>query len=231
MPVIEGRRVAPPRVSSTEWEHAPRVLVLDADGESASFSATAIAAAGLLLIGSYERSAAALAALEDQAVDVALVDPAAWGPGVIRELRAARPSTRVLAASLHAMLEHVLACLAAGAAGYVTKNRDGAQLAQQVQEAAQGHAPFSADVGTLLLPLLCERRGVRLPPSALTQRERQVLSLLSNGHTYGSVAAALGVGVGTVQSHVKNLYRKLEVCSKAEAVTVAVRQGLLTGPR
>ena len=62
---------------------------------------------------------------------------------------------------------------------------------------------------------------------SLTAREREVLALLAEGHAYGDIAAALSIGTGTVQNHIKALYRKLEVSSKAEAVSVAMRAGLL----
>lgn len=61
----------------------------------------------------------------------------------------------------------------------------------------------------------------------LTDRERDVLTLLAQGHTYPDVARALGIGLGTVQTHVKTIYRKLDIASKAEAAVAAQRLGLV----
>jgi DNA-binding CsgD family transcriptional regulator len=64
-------------------------------------------------------------------------------------------------------------------------------------------------------------------PGVLTRREREVLVLLAKGATYAEVASMLGIGVGTVQGHVKRIYSKLEIGSKAEAAALAQRMGLL----
>jgi two-component system nitrate/nitrite response regulator NarL len=160
-------------------------------------------------------------------VDVIVVDPEPWGPCAIAQLQAVAPHTPVLAMTAQVELEYVLACLEAGAAGYLTKPIDPSQFVRALRDAIEGLTPLSADVGKLLLPLLRNRRSPVVHGVDLTDRERNVLGLLVNGHAYADIADALGIGVGTVQSHVKNLYRKLNVCSKAEAATIAVEQGLL----
>jgi DNA-binding NarL/FixJ family response regulator len=204
----------------------PRVLVLDPDPVRGSAVSSALSDSGHDVVGCCEQPQSALDGLGREAADVVLVDAGTW-PCLIGCLLDACRSARVLATSRRPTLAEILAALDAGASGYVTRSDDHAQLARHVRDAAHGLAAFSADVATLLMPLLVDRRASRSPRTALTPREHDVLDLLARGHAYVSVAEALGLGLGTVQSHVKNLYRKLEVSSKAEAVMVAVQQGLL----
>lgn len=158
-----------------------RVLVLDSDANAGAAAVLALTAGGQTVVGHHLRPEAALAALTEAGVDVVAIDPMPWAPALIGELRRACPAARVLAASPRPTLAHVLECFDAGAAGYVTKTATHRHLARHVREAARGLTPLSAEVGTLLLPLLRERRGPRPAPTALTRRERQVLGLLAHG--------------------------------------------------
>lgn len=116
----------------------------------------------------------------------------------------------------------VLAALEAGAAGYVLKDEDPAQVVRALQEAVQGRTPISSGVAGHLLRALHPA-----PPEVhLTPRERDVLIGLARGLTYAETAAALGLGIGTVQSYVKQLYGKLGVSSKTQACAWAIRHGM-----
>ncbi len=202
------------------------VVLLDAAGTNAALSERPIAL-GVNVLDHCDAIESALDVLTGIAPDVVIVEPSPWGPRVITRLQAATRAP-VLVISARPQLDHVLACLDAGAAGYLTADLDATQWKRALQDAAEGRAPLSADVSKLLLPLLRDRRETVEPPVDLTDRERNVLSLLVHGHAYAAIADALGIGLGTVQSHVKNLYRKLDVCTKAEAATIALRQGLLS---
>lgn len=169
----------------------------------------------------------ALALLTAIAPEVIVIDPIPWGACVISQLRSVTKAP-VLVMSARLELEHVLACLEAGAAGYVTTQLDATHLVRALRDVIDGQTPLSANVSTLLRPLLRDRRMEQQHAVGLTDREHSVLSMLVNGHAYAAIADALGIGLGTVQSHVKNLYRKLDVCTKAEAATIAFRHGLLS---
>ena len=122
----------------------------------------------------------------------------------------------------------------AGASGYILKEMTPAALVDAVVQAAQGGAPLSPSVASAILATYRERCGseptsqtVRLDVADLTPRELDVLRLLCDGSTYVNVAAALGIGVGTVQSHVKSIYGKMGVASKTELASAARRRRII----
>lgn len=204
----------------------PGVLIVDSDTLYAARLERSLHENAIRVVHRCEQLHRALELFERETTDVVVVDPHPWGAPAISRLTAALP-VPVVVNSTGLCVARVLACLDAGAVGYLTKDEDATRLAQHVRDAVDGGAPFSADIGSLLLPILrdCPREAPGLV--ALTAREKHILGLLVQGHAYASIGIALGIGLGTVQSHIKNLYRKLEVCSKAEAVAMAMQHGLL----
>ena len=204
-------------------------MVIEDDDTYRSALATSLAAAGHDVVGSWARAEEALAGAVDARPDVAVVDlmlPDMAGAEAIRRLRRLLPELKVLVLTAYVDKERILECLAAGAEGYLLKGTRLKNIALSVADVRDGHAPVSPEVARHLV----DGARQKTPTTAfdLTERERDVLVLLAEGHAYGSIAGALGIGTGTVQSHIKNLYRKLEVSSKAEAVSVAMRAGLLS---
>ncbi len=120
----------------------------------------------------------------------------------------------------------MLAAIRAGAHGYLLKEWTPTQIVNAIRSAAVGGAPMSPSIARLVLESLRERTQDDEGPE-LTGREREVLALLCEGRTYREVGAALEIAVGTVQTHVKMIYGKLEVASKAELAAVAFRRGLI----
>jgi DNA-binding NarL/FixJ family response regulator len=157
--------------------------------------------------------------------DVALVDiglPDISGTIVIAELR--RRGCVPVAFTVFDDAKTILAALRAGARGYILKSTPTERILPQLREALAGGMPLSPAVASLVVETMlssteAERR--------LTERETELLALLARGATYAQCASALGIGVGTVQSYVKNIYGKLDVSSKAEAAVAAVRLGLV----
>jgi DNA-binding NarL/FixJ family response regulator len=167
--------------------------------------------------------ASAAAALEAPAgYDLAIVDlglPDRDGTAVIAELARRTPSLRAVAFTLFDDRATVLGAVDAGAVGYILKEEPLERVVTQLEECLDGGTPISSRVARYLFEL------GRVAPShtALTHREEELLACLSRGYTYDECAASLGVKLGTVQSHVKNLYRKLEVTTKTEAAAWATR--------
>lgn len=165
---------------------------------------------------------------EGQPCDVALVDlglPDGSGLEVLRRLAVERPAAACVAFTVFDDEETVLAALRAGARGYLLKSTPMSELPALLREAQGGGAPMTPVVARLVLDAL-----VPAPQPSddgpLSPREREVLRLLARGHTYAAAGQALGIGLGTVQGHVKSIYHKLQVASKAEAALAAVRLGL-----
>ncbi len=179
-------------------------------------------------------SALAVALSRKIAVDVAVVDvdlPGLSGIEAVRRLAAARPEVHCLMFTVSDHDDGVFRALEAGACGYLLKSTDASRLVERIVEVAGGGAPMSPGIARRVLARF---RGPRPPMASdaspvtnLTPRELEVLEMLGRGLTYGMIGRGLGIGTGTVQSHVKAIYRKLEVSSKAEAAVEAHRRGLL----
>ena len=121
----------------------------------------------------------------------------------------------------------VLAAIKAGADGYILKKTQPVKLLEYVKEACEGGAPVTPSVARLILQTFSSRDIPEDIAEDLTFREKEVLKLLVNGMSYKLVAADLNVAVDTVRSHIKNIYKKLEVNSKSEAVAKAIRNNLV----
>lgn len=164
--------------------------------------------------------------------DVALVDlglPDIDGTRVIAQLGQIRPEALCIAFTVNDQVETILGAIAAGARGYILKGTSPERLLASIREVFDGGAPLTPKVARIILDRMLPRKPLapQKKGGPLTPRENEVLSLLSRGSTYAEVARGLGIGLGTVQSHVKSIYRKLNVKSKTEAATLAIQRGLV----
>lgn len=164
------------------------------------------------------------------APDVALVDlrlPDGSGHDIIRTFRERAEDTRCLVLTALDDRDALFEALRAGAKGYVLKDAEPEELVAAVIEVHAGGSPITPRMARFMVERFASVTEDRETAPELTEREREVLHLLTRGLTYSEVASLLGISKGTIQSHVKNLYRKLEVCTKAEAVGVGLRYGLV----
>jgi DNA-binding NarL/FixJ family response regulator len=165
--------------------------------------------------------------------DVALFDlelPGQSGLDGVRALKARHPGVRAVVCTVFEEPATVLAAIGAGADGYIVKGAPLDALLEQIRVVADGGATLSPSVARALLDAV--RRGASAPaanPSRLdlTDREREVLRCLVDGASYKQAAATLGISENTVRTHIKALYKKLQVQNVAEAVSRAVREGLV----
>ena len=171
---------------------------------------------------------AALRGAFEATYDVALVDlglPDMSGADVVAGLAAL---TRPLPSVVLTVFEddrNVRAAVRAGARGYLLKDEEPRRIVDALVEVAAGGATMSPRLTGVLFDAV--RRDTGASSVHLTPRERQLLVLLARGCTYDECARLLGLGIGTVQGYVKSLYRRLDVCTKAEASALAVKLGLL----
>jgi DNA-binding NarL/FixJ family response regulator len=160
--------------------------------------------------------------------DVLLLDhrlPDGDGVAAIAQLRSIRPSMQVVVLTASAA-DHVLVqAIESGASGFVSKTRSIGEVTSAVRAAANGEALISPELLARLLPRLSRTRSGRL--QELTEREREVLDLLADGLTNAAIAERLVVSVHTIRNHIANLSTKLGAHSKLEALSIAVREGLL----
>jgi len=158
--------------------------------------------------------------------DVALVDlglPDITGADLIRHLRAQRLDAAIIAFTIRFDDEAVFSALRAGASGYITKDAPDQCILDAVRSAASGAAPFSPDIGRRVAASFWSSQHQRGriesdPTDVLTSRERQVLDLICTGASYREIGVTLGITLGTVQTHVKNVYGKLGVGTKVDAM-------------
>lgn len=184
----------------------------------------------LLVVGTATTLAAARAVVATEPVDVVLLDlrlPDGSGIDGVRALRSLSPTSRVVVLTAHAADDTLLDAVAAGAAGYLTKDLDATELVAAIHAAASGETLVPPAVLQRLLP----RLSAAQPAAAeLTAREREILALFVEGLTNAEIAERLGVSVHTVRNHVQNLLAKLGAHSKLEALAIALRRGLVGTP-
>jgi DNA-binding NarL/FixJ family response regulator len=145
----------------------------------------------------------------------------------IRELRVRFPRIPILALTIHDSDSKVFDALCAGASGYLLKNTLPERLLEALREVADGGAPMSPEVARRVVRLFREFRPPDHAPYRLTPQEGELLKLLADGHHRKTAAHELGISVNTVSFHLKNIYDKLRVHSKTEAVAKALRERLV----
>lgn len=171
----------------------------------------------------------ALPRIEDARPDVILTDiglPGMSGIEGIRLLRQWRMDAPIVALTVYDDDERIFAALCAGATGYLLKNTPPARLLESLEEVTAGGAPMSPEVARRVISLFRDFRPPEHAPYHLTPQETELLKLLVDGHHKKTAAAAMGISVNTVSFHLKNVYDKLQVHSKTEAVAKAIRERL-----
>lgn len=185
---------------------------------------------GFRCVGAYRTMPEALAGIPGCRADVVLTDlglPGMSGIEGIRALRERMPEVPILALTVYDNDDQVFRALCAGASGYLLKNTPPVRLLESLREVASGGAPMSPEVARRVLRLFREFRPPDTASYRLTPQEHELLRLLVDGHHKKTAAAAMGISVNTVSFHLKNVYAKLEVHSKTEAVAKALRERLL----
>ncbi|HEY8606991.1 MAG TPA: response regulator transcription factor [Noviherbaspirillum sp.] len=216
------------------------VLIVEDDPVTRKTLCLAVGSAPqLTLLDALDSVKAALDWLERSSADVLMVDlglPDGSGLEVIRACADRRPETDIMVVSMSSDEANVVACIEAGAAGYVLKNAGSTDIVRAILDLRNGGSPMSPTIARMVLARLRARQVAELPPAVsqedaavtrLTKRETVILDLIAKGDSYSEVARLLSVSVGTVQTHIKNIYGKLSVHSRGEAVFEAHRRGLL----
>jgi DNA-binding NarL/FixJ family response regulator len=182
----------------------------------------------------------AMALVHTRTIDIALIDlclPDGSGVDVINAFARSSPSTRCVITTAFDDDEHLMPALAAGAVGYLLKNQPVPVLVEQLRLLSQGVLPLAPSIAQRLLRHFAavsaastSAQPAETSPDDLTrlsEREKQVLKLIAKGLHVNEVAQALDIAASTVCSHVKNIYRKRNLCSRAEAALEAKRLGLV----
>jgi DNA-binding NarL/FixJ family response regulator len=173
----------------------------------------------------------ALVALPKDVPDVLLMDIQLAGmSGVegVRVVRERHPSIEVLMLTVLAERARIFESICSGACGYLLKNTAPARLLEALREAKEGGAPMSPEIARKVVELF---RNTPPPPVEefhLTGQETKLLGLLAEGHGYQAAADRMNVSVNTIRNYVRSVYEKLHVHSSSEAVSKALRLGLIS---
>lgn len=163
-----------------------------------------------------------------QRPDVIVMDinmPELSGVEATRQISAAAPDVRVLVLTPYQDDPYLYGLLDAGAAGYLLKSAEGQELVRAVRATAAGQAAIDPAVAPRLIARLTRPAP---QPDALTDRELEVLRLAARGQTNKQIGVALQISDRTVQNHLANIYARLGVASRTEAVTVGLQRNLIT---
>jgi DNA-binding NarL/FixJ family response regulator len=180
------------------------------------------------LVGAAANGEEAVALSGERRPDVVLMDlemPVLDGIEATRRIRAAQPDVAVVVLTSFSDRDRILAALDAGAAGYLLKDAEPAELAKAIEAAARGESPLDPKAARALL-------SARRTPSeadALSEREREVLQMVAEGLPNKLIATRLAISEKTVKAHLTNVFRTIGVTDRTQAALWAERNGLTRG--
>lgn len=165
--------------------------------------------------------------------DVAVLDiqmPGMTGIEATRRIKAQFPDVRILVLTAYDDDPYIFALLQAGASGYILKTADSSELVHAVRAVHRGESALDPAVAQKVVQQLTTGRplGAQAAVEQLTSRETEVLRLVATGLTNKAIGQTLAISDRTVQGHLANIYGKLNVSSRTEAVTEALKQGWIT---
>ena len=173
----------------------------------------------------YPTAEKALTDIFENPVDVILMDinlPGMSGIECVEKIKGRSPDTEIIMLTVSDDANDVFAALCAGASGYLRKNTPPATLISSIKETVDGGAPMSMDIARLVIDSFHQEKQ----KYHLTSREKEVLRNLCDGLSYKIIADNLFIDINTIKFHIRNIYRKLEVNSKGEAISKALREKL-----
>jgi DNA-binding NarL/FixJ family response regulator len=174
----------------------------------------------LSMVGSFDDAESAVHKLPDLQADIVVMDinlPGMSGIDCIKNIKEKCPGTQFMMFTVYENDDKVLQALQAGATGYLLKRTKPEQILESIKELNQGGSPMSSNIARKLLNIFVhEKKATK--KEMLSDRENEVLQLLADGLLYKEIADRLFIGHGTVRQHLHNIYEKLHVHNRTEAV-------------
>ncbi|MGH9387853.1 MAG: response regulator transcription factor [Vicinamibacterales bacterium] len=173
----------------------------------------------------------ALSGLTRVQPDVLLLDihlPGITGSQGVRLLRERYPRVQVVMLTVFAEEDRIFESLCNGACGYLLKRTPPARLLDALREAHAGGSPMSPEIARKVVAAFQKPGPADVPEQALTPHELRIVGMLANGDSYQELADQLGITVNTVRNYIRSIYDKLQVHTKSEAVSKALRGRLIT---
>jgi RNA polymerase sigma factor (sigma-70 family) len=183
-------------------------------------------AEGFRCVSQYPSAEDALKDLPNVKPDVVLMDinlPGMSGVECVRQLKPLLPETQVMMLTVYEDTENIFKALAAGANGYMLKRTSTKELIEAIHEVKRGGSPMTMHIARKVVQSF-QRNALVQPTEILSEREQQVLDLLSQGLIYKEIAEKLGISYETVHTYIRRIYEKLQVRTRTEAVAMFLRR-------
>ncbi len=185
---------------------------------------------GFEVLASFKNCNNVLEEIREYTPDVILMDidmPGTNGIAGLKKIRLVNNQVKILMLTVFDDNKNVFEAISNGANGYVLKKTPPARLLEYIQEAQSGGAPMTSSIATQVLQMFSSINHQKGEDYNLSEREKEVLSLLVNGYSYKMISAEMYIAIDTVRSHIKKIYEKLHVNSKSEAVAKAFKDKLV----
>jgi len=175
-------------------------------------------ASNVITCASGEEALQRLPAAKPQVVLMDLNLPQMPGTECIRKLKDLLPSTQVIVLTVYEDSEHIFRALKSGASGYLLKRSEPDEVLEAIKNASEGGAPMSSQVAQRVVRSFQEPSSGSIDTTALTDREKEILTFLSKGFANKEIADKMNISVPTVRTHLRHIYEKLHVRSRSEAI-------------
>lgn len=181
---------------------------------------------GVEFVGSYRSGEEAVDNIPSRRPQVVLMDinlPKMSGVECTRQLRALLPEIQIVMLTVYDDSDRIFQALQMGAGGYLLKRASADEILQAIQDVHRGGAPMSAYIARKVVQSFQRQAPSARPDEALSKRESEVLEYVARGYSDKEVADALGLTPATVRSYLKNIYSKLHVHSRTQAIMKAIK--------
>jgi DNA-binding NarL/FixJ family response regulator len=176
---------------------------------------------GYKCVALYPNAEEALRRIFDADPDVVLMDihlPGMSGIECVQQLKKQNPNFQIVMLTIYEDDEEIFKSLAAGAHGYILKKTPPAKLLEAITEVHNGGSPMSSQIARRVVDFFQTKEVNSKQTDKLTEREQEILSFLSKGYRYKEIADVLCISIETVRTHIRNIYEKLHVHSRTEAL-------------
>lgn len=203
-----------------------RVVLVEDDQEIRnSFSLIVNSSPKFMVVNGYASGEEAISSLQKDKPEIVLMDielPGMNGIQATKTIKDKMPTADIIMVTVYEDSDLVFEALKAGASGYITKSANYMELLSALEEITKGGAPMSSRIARMVI----DNFHVN-PNSPLTKRETEILQLISEGKTYTQISEELFISKETSKTHIKNIYSKLQVTCKSEAIAKANLEKLI----
>ena len=201
-------------------------IVDDDEGIRTSLATLIRRAASMKLTGDYPDGETALKEIPRNPPDVVLMDinmPGIKGPECVRQLKAQLPAVQFMILTVYEDSDSLFNSLKAGASGYLLKRTASTRLLEAIHDVHNGGSPMTPQLARRVVQFFTKPAETASPVASLTAGEKEFLNQLANGYAYKEIADRMKISIDTVRSYVRNVYEKLHVHSRTEAVVKYLR--------